>query len=102
MPPPFLAAFKPDQTGLFKIIARHVDDAMLREIAAADYGQDIEQHLAPLRTLRDGGMPPEPRSWYPDEVLELIRWSQPDDPTWQPSGRGSRGHWMLAFSCSEV
>jgi hypothetical protein len=102
MPPPFLAAFKPDPDPLIKIINHHVDDAMLREIAAADYGQDIEQHLAPLRTLRDGGVPPEPRSWYPDEVLELIRWSQPDDPTWQPSGRGEDGYWMRAFACAAL
>jgi hypothetical protein len=99
MPPPFLAAFTPDPGPLIKIINQHVDDDMLCEIAAADYGSDFEQHLVLLRIYRDGGTLPVPLLWHAGEVLELIRWSQPDDPTCKPSGRGENGHWMRAFAC---
>ena len=34
------------------------------------------------------------------EVLELIRWSEPDDPDWSPGGQGPRGHWMRLFACT--
>ncbi len=38
--------------------------------------------------------------WEPKEVLELIRWSEPEDPTWSPGSTGNRGHWMRLFSCT--
>ncbi|HMG87058.1 MAG TPA: hypothetical protein VK574_15100 [Terracidiphilus sp.] len=36
------------------------------------------------------------------EVLELIRWSQPEDPEWKPGEMGEFGHWMRAFSCAAI
>lgn len=90
----------PDPQALLRALSRHIDDAMIAEIAAADYGRDIEEHLIPLRAIRDHGEIPSPLQWEPKEVLELIRWSEPDDPEWGPGGHGRRGHWMRAFCCA--
>lgn len=44
----FLNRFKPTPDELQRLVFRRVDDSMLREIAAADYGQDVEPDHAPL------------------------------------------------------
>jgi hypothetical protein len=36
------------------------------------------------------------------EVLELIRWSEPENPEWKPGRTGEFGHWMRAFSCAAI
>jgi len=43
-----------------------------------------------------------PLGWVPQEVLELIRWSEPEDPEWKPGDVGERGHLMRAFSCAAL
>ena len=83
-------------------ISKHITDDMLAEIALADYGQDQEKHLAALRRLRDTGTFVKPMHWHPCEVLELMRNSQPDDPSWKPGGSGTRGHWARAFACAAL
>jgi hypothetical protein len=40
--------------------------------------------------------------WVPQEVLELFRWSEPEDPDWKPGAVGERGHLMRAFSCAAL
>jgi hypothetical protein len=97
-----LNRFEPEPEGLLREISLHVDDEMLKEIAAADYGQDVERHLAALRPIHDTSMFPPDMYWYPTEVLELIRWSQPENPDWKPGRTGEFGHWMRAFSCAAV
>jgi hypothetical protein len=97
-----LNRFEPESEGLLREISKHISDDMLREIAAADYGQGIEKHLAALRQVRDTGAFPEKMYWYPMEVLELIRWSEPEDPDWKPGRAGEFGHWMRAFSCAAI
>ncbi|MEM1098746.1 MAG: hypothetical protein AAGH92_08150 [Planctomycetota bacterium] len=72
---------------------------MLREIAEADYGMDAAKHLNALKRIV-GGDRPAPLEWEPKEVLELMRWSQPEDPTWAPGSTGERGHWIRLFACS--
>lgn len=64
----------------------------------------LERHLAPLLALRDEGVVPGRREsvWYPQEVLELIGYSQPGDSAWEPGGKGFRGHWMRAFACAAL
>ena len=94
--------FQPEPNELLQRISRHVDDAMLEEIAAADYGDNIEENLDQLRLIRDGRSFAIPMRWAPREVLELIRWSQPEDPNWKPGGHGERGHWMRAFACAAL
>lgn len=91
-----------DADALVRLVSERIDDGMLREIAGADYGRDIDQHLAPLLGLRDFGTIPRPLQWEPREVLELIRWSEPDDPEWGPGGHGERGHWMRMFASAQL
>lgn len=73
---------------------------MLMEIASADYGGGAEDLVVSLRQIRHTGKVPVPMDGSLVEVLELIRWSEPDYPNWQPGGTGIRGHTMRAFSCA--
>jgi hypothetical protein len=36
------------------------------------------------------------------EVLELIRWSEPEIRELEPGRAGEFGHWMWAFSCAAI
>jgi hypothetical protein len=74
---------------------------MLLEVARADYNEDVDAHLAPLKRFRDTREVPL-LDWTPREVLDLIRWSQPDDPNWGPEGHGTNGHLMRAFACATL
>jgi hypothetical protein len=94
--------FKPNADELLQRISCHIDDGMLEEIAAADYGWKAQECLITLRPMRDRGSFTFPLSFEVREVLELIRWSQPDDPKWKPGGHGERGHWMRAFACAAL
>jgi hypothetical protein len=67
---------------------------MLEEISRADYGMDAQAHLAALLPIRDEVRVSAPMPWEPREVLELVRWSQPGDPAWEPGSLGERGHIM--------
>src|ERR1700761_2888417 len=96
------ARFSPDPNALLRLVSKHVNESMLNEIAAADYGDKVAEHLAPLRQIRDGRSLRAPMRWEPREVLELIRWSEPDIPDWKPGSSGERGHWMRAFCCSAL
>ncbi|WP_218933295.1 hypothetical protein [Rubripirellula lacrimiformis] len=95
----YLDPFDPSSDSLLHLAFRHVDDSMLREIAAADYGEDAGKHLSQLLAIKNGTIP-APMQWEPKEVLELIRWSEPEDPTWSPGSTGHRGHWMRLLSCA--
>ncbi len=75
---------------------------MLEWISTADYGLRADEHLAALRQVRDTGTYPEEMHWCPMEVLELIRWSEPENPNWKPGRTGEFGHWMRAFSCAAL
>jgi hypothetical protein len=96
------SAFGPDTEKLTRVIAPLIDDGMLAEIALADYGRNQEQHLNELVKIRNGQMLPAPMPWHPAEVLELVRWSEPDDPKWKPGRFGVEGHWMRAFVCTAL
>jgi len=97
-----LKQFDPEPEGLLREISKHIDDEMLEEIAAADYGSRMEEHLVALRQVRDTGTFPEKMYWCPCEVLELIRYSEPENPEWKPGRTGSFGHWMRAFSSAAL
>jgi hypothetical protein len=96
------AAFEPNADELLRRVARHIDARMLDEIAAADYGRDVKEHLAHLQRIHAEGSFAVPMRWHPQEVLELIRWSEPEDPSWKPGAPGQRGHWMRAFACASL
>jgi hypothetical protein len=102
MPSVPFGVFQPEPDKLLRLISSRIDEAMLQEIAAADYGYDADDHLLHLRRIRDEGSFTIPMRWEPREVLELIRWSQPEDPEWKPGAPGVRGHWMRAFACTAL
>lgn len=97
-----LSHFEPEPEGLLRQISDHVDDRILECISKADYGEDAEEHMVALRQVRDTGTFPKPMHWCPAEVMELIRWSEPEDPDWKPGQTGELGHWMRAFSCAAL
>jgi hypothetical protein len=97
-----LNKFEPDGDVLLRAISAHVTDEMLECISMADYGCDGDAHLAALRQLRDTITLSENPGWVPMEVLELIRWSEPENPEWKPGRTGEFGHWMRAFSCAAI
>ncbi len=65
-----LDSLDPAWQPLVERVEQLVDDRMLLEIAAADYGQDLEVYLASLREIVVGELP-VPMGWIPREVLEL-------------------------------
>jgi hypothetical protein len=88
----------------------HIDDAMLEEIAAADYGTDVEHYLRALKRIRDEPWqsnevlvrPSKGKAqvpvWYQAlEVLELMRWSEPENS--QQEEEQTVGHLIRAFCC---
>lgn len=91
----------PSSDDLLRIVFSNVDESMLREIAAADYGQDFDEHLEQLAAIKSGKIL-APMQWEPKEVLELIRWSEPEDPSWSPGSTGDRGHWIRLFACAAL
>lgn len=97
-----LNRFEPDGDVLLRAISSHVTDEMLDCISLADYGSDAAEHLVALRVLRDTGRFPNKSGWIPMEVLQLIRWSEPENPEWKPGMTGDFGHWMRAFSCAGI
>src|SRR5262249_42852387 len=101
-PAAILRAFPPSRTDLFDATRVLIDNGMLREIAEADYGCDADEHYEELRPIRDRGVIPSAPRWHPHEVVELIRWSNPEDPTWRPGSTGLRGHQMRAFACATL
>src|SRR5678816_2828387 len=96
-----LKAFEPNSDELLDLLLPQIDDLMLREIASADYGQEIERHLVPLKLFRDERVLPV-LDWHPVEVLELIRWSEPEDKNWKPGAEGRYGHFLRAFACAAL
>ncbi|MGI4790096.1 MAG: hypothetical protein ACRYFS_14740 [Janthinobacterium lividum] len=95
-----LLRLHPSETLLLDWLKPRIDDSLLAEIAAADYGSEKKQHLKALKPIRDQQQIPIPLRWVPREVLELMRWSEPEDPNWKPGSTGTRGHLIRAFSCA--
>jgi hypothetical protein len=101
MSPTLPLIFEPDGKGLLDKIARHIDVSMLREISEADYGWKSQEHFEVLLKMRNSGFVAY-ADYAPQEVLELIRWSEPDQPGWKPGSPGKRGHWMRGFCCASL
>lgn len=96
-----LAPLHPDESALTALFQANFDDEMLREIAAADYGWMADECYALLQPMLKVGVVAAD-DFNLHEVLELIRWSEPDDPKWRPGGYGHRGHWMRLFACTAL
>jgi hypothetical protein len=78
----------PNKESLLELVLHHIDDAMLQHIAALDYGEDVDAHLASLREIA-GGVIPIPMGWIPKEVLQLSCYAEPAN---------QREHWMRLFA----
>jgi hypothetical protein len=93
-----LAPLNPNENALHDLFQSNVDETMLQEIAAADYGCEADECYAMLQPVLATGQVPDDE-FQLREVLELISWSEPEDPAWRPGGQGRRGHWMRLFAC---
>lgn len=98
MAPDLLDLLHPSELVLRDWVAPQLDASMLKEIAQADYGVDVDEHLYALEELRSAGRLPEELDWRPQEVLRLTRWSTMDDPRLSPEAVHRR-HLMRLFSC---
>jgi hypothetical protein len=96
-----LAPLHDDEHALMSIFRASVDESMLREIAEADYGWKADECYTLLQHVWNTGEAPSD-DYDLREVLELIRWSEPEDPKWSPGGQGVRGHWMRLFACAQL
>ena len=94
-----LAPLDPNESALTPLFEAKIDDGMLREIAAADYGWKADECYALLQPILETGLVAS-NDFNLQEVLELIRWSEPDERDWSPGGQGPRGHWMRLFACT--
>ena len=95
-------AFPPESEGLLVACAAMMTDDLLAEISRADYGMDETTHFEDLRVIREYGVRPGRMAGGTQEVLELTRWSQPDEPTPQHRFSAMQGHIMRAFSCAAL
>jgi hypothetical protein len=96
-----LAPLNPNESALTPLFQAHIDESMLREISAADYGWKADECYELLQpVLKTGAIVPD--DFNVREVLELIRWSEPEDLEWSPGGHGPRGHWMRLFACAAL
>jgi hypothetical protein len=96
-----LAPLQADEDALTPLFRTHLDDSMLRQIAEADYGWEAEKCDVLLSAMLASG-DTAPDDCNLSEVLELIRWSEPEDLVWAPGGQGTRGHWMRLFACAAL
>ena len=94
-----LAGLRPSELVLRDWAAPLLDASMIDELAAQDYGDDVAQHREGILSLLTVDRLPERLPGHPSEVLELMRWSTPDDPTWGSGSKGRRGHLLRLFSC---
>ena len=95
-----LNRFGPEPDVLLREISGHIDDAILDWISRADYGSRADEHMVALRQVRDTGRFPDNLTWCPMEVLELTRWSEPEET--QEAARTTFEHWARAFSCAAI
>lgn len=91
IPPDLLTAFPPSAERILHLARQQTDDAMLVEIAKADYGYMADECLAVLRPIRDTGVVPAAMDFSLSEVLNLTRY---DAPTQR------RGHQTRLFACA--
>lgn len=94
-----LEQFSPCEDSLLQLAITKVDSSMLMEIARADYGFDEQKHYSALAGIYRGIIP-GPTGWYPQEVLQLTRWSEPGTCSKSNPKAHARDHWMRLFACT--
>lgn len=101
VPAALLAAFPPSHKGLLDAVRRGVDDAMLWDIAKADYGNGAEVVFPQLLAIRNTGEIPTEFDFNLLEVLSLTNFCNPDKPNlppFAPGPAGRRGHQTRLFA----
>ena len=73
---------------------------MLEEIAANDRGEDTAKNLAGIQAQLSPRPPLGLLPWWPREVLELERWSEPDRRHDGQPPSGERGHLKRLLACT--
>lgn len=98
MPAVLTQIFPQDPNALLDDLRSRMNEDHLLVIAKADYETDVEKHLATLLPILRNGDISQVTKWHPLEVLELTRWSEPEDPGWPAND----GHLIRAFCCTVV
>ena len=96
-PQEVVGVYPPDREALFDLVRSEITDENLAAIAACDYGDRTDEHLAALKEIRDGANRGEPIEWVPNEVLGLFRWSEYSDERTQMDQTAF--HLTRAFCC---
>ncbi len=101
MPPKvLLESVSPSRSALLDWLRPQISQSMLEEIAAADYGEEVSDHIAGIeRQLSDAphsGLLP----LNPLEVLQLTRWTDPDIGWGDMPPTGQRGHLKRLLACT--
>jgi hypothetical protein len=93
-----LTRCNPSPTAFFDWLNPQISDDLLRGIAQADYGYDIENNLKALLEIRNDGIILSHKC-VPNvgEVLQLTQYSEPDR-----DGSGYEGHLRRAFSAATL
>jgi hypothetical protein len=94
-----LAELNPDEFALRAAVVPQLDASMLDEIAAADYGMDIDRNREALDDLLTSRRWPPDLDWQPMEVLQLTRSLRPDRSDLNAGATGRRGHLMRILAC---
>jgi hypothetical protein len=92
-----LGVLHPSELALRDWVRPRLTASMLEEIAAADYGFDVDENRRALEELRTDPWLPDELSWHPEEVLALTRWSAVDVRLNPVEAR--RVHLMRIFCC---
>jgi hypothetical protein len=99
VPRALLGVATSSEDALLEWLKTKVSRLMIEEISANDWGEDTGAHLAgilaQLAPHPPLGLPP----WHPREVLELERWSEPDQESPYGPPSGERGHLKRLLAC---
>ncbi len=89
----------PSEYALLDWLRVRISPELLDEISKTDYGNESDLHLAGIRAQ----LSPYPTlgllPWWPREVLELQRWSEPDQASEGKRPEGERGHFKRLLAC---
>ncbi|MEX1015941.1 MAG: hypothetical protein WDZ31_04270 [Phycisphaeraceae bacterium] len=99
-PLPDLSSLAPSRSLLLDKLRLRIPGDILQEIALADYGRDASEHLAALRRIQGQGVISRPLDWAPKEVLELTKWSEPDELKRINPEACRRDHLARLFCCT--
>ena len=82
-------------------LAPLVEDSMLYKIAQADdQSRSAAEDFEMLKRIRDRLEIPVPIAKINTDALNIVRWSEPDNPQRGYVGRCRDGHLMRAFTCA--